>query len=120
MLEHAVAEFGRRLGIEGLNIPEGQTLDIELSDTQKMSLLVTETELLLWFEKNVPADSAANIYARVLEEINWRRALPLAIAAALYRDKLILSTRLSNASVTGADIETALMTLSDFSTHFTA
>lgn len=117
MIDFELNEFGRRLGMPGLGLNEsavaGVTIEgVGLLTLERIETANSESELLVSLARPIKSTEALR-YGALLERLDWRRHPPFAFSAGLFRDNLILSTRLEESAVTAAMLENVLRALSD-------
>lgn len=121
MIDHAVAEFGRRMGLDGFALQSGTGAGT------LAGLAVTglgrvffervgdpgdeDEELLIYVVRDVPAHDR-EIFLAALSLCDYRHGHPLPLSAARRGDQLLLLTRLRAARLTAAALENAVQFLS--------
>lgn len=122
MIDHAVAEFGRRMGLEGFALKAGAAGSGELAGLRVTGLgqLYFERvgfpghddeELLVYVVRGVPPHEK-DIYREALRLCDYRHGHPLPLTAARHGDQLLLLTRLRAVRLTAAALENAVQFLS--------
>ena len=112
MLSHEIEAFGRRMGLEGLTLPDSGPLAFDVEGMGRLSLeyLAESNELLVYLLAAVPAYDH-NAARRVLELCDYRRGLPFSLSGGLYKGNLMLLTRLSEKNLTAGSLEATIRTL---------
>lgn len=112
MLEHHIAEFGRRLGMPDLALdPEG-LLSLAVDGLGILTLERgpgkpdAEDELLLQAALPLPP-ADADAARRVLARCSWRHNHPYPLAGGVHRDQLVLLTRFPEDAVNASLLENA-------------
>lgn len=122
MIDHAVAEFGRRMGIEGFALKAGAAGSGELAGLRVAGLghLYLERAgtpgqdddaLLIYVVRDVPPHEK-ELYSEALRLCDYRHGHPLPLTAARRGDHLLLLTRLRAERLTAAALENAVQFLS--------
>ena len=117
MIDFELNEFGRRLGMPGLELNENAAAGVTIEGLGVLTLERVETpegqeELLVTLARPIESTEAAR-FGALLERLDWRRHPAFAFSAGLFRDRLILSTRLNESAVTARMLENVLRALSD-------
>ena len=126
VIDFEIGEFGKRLGIDGLSLndrsaaglviaagyaPTGIALGTLTLERLESPSGVGEPELLVVLSRTIePSESAR--YGALLSRIHWRRHPAAALCAGLFRNELILSTRIPQRRVTASALENTLRLLS--------
>ena len=101
MLEQEINEFGRRLGLPGLE------LSAEGLDAEGDILMVLALE-------GVPDTGSSGLhYAKALRRCDWRSAQPFLVSTALVHERLIYAIRFTADSATAVELENGLRYLLD-------
>ena len=116
MLQYEINEFGKRLGLPGLEIDENDRVGLHLDGLGTLSLELNRNdlgeELLLVLARPVGPGEIAK-YESLLERVNWRSNLPVALGAGFFRDQLVLSARFAPEAVSAVALENALRLMLD-------
>lgn len=116
MLERELNEFGRRMGLPGLNFgPDG----LVALDVERMGRLHLERggragaeELLLYLSRPFPAHDG-EAPERALTLCHYRYPRPFPLSAGIHGEQLIMLTRLTERETTAANMEKAVLMLAD-------
>lgn len=116
MLERELNEFGRRMGLLGLNFgPDG----LVALDVERMGRLHLERggragaeELLLYLARPFPAHDR-EAPERALTLCHYRYPRPFPLSAGIHGEQLIMLTRLTERDATAANMEKAVLMLAD-------
>ena len=116
MLQYEINEFGKRLGLPGLETDENDRVGLHLEGLGTLSLELNRNdrgeELLLVLARPVAPNDVGR-YEALLERVNWRSNLPVPLSAGLFRDQLVLSARFESQAVTAVALENALRLMLD-------
>ena len=118
VIDFEISEFGKRLGIDGLALNDRSAAGLVIDGVGTLTLErlespsgVGEPELLVVLSRTIePSESAR--YGALLSRIHWRRHPAAALCAGLFRNELILSTRIPQRRVTASALENTLRLLS--------
>ncbi|MDY0273954.1 MAG: type III secretion chaperone SycN [Desulfomicrobium sp.] len=113
MLDREIAEFGRRMGLPQLALPES---GVAALDVDKLGRLYLERgqdtqELLVYLAFPVPAHDSM-VLRRALELCSYAHAHPWPLSAGVHAGQLVLLVRLHEREVTAASLENAIHFLS--------
>lgn len=106
MIDHEIAEFGRRMGMPGLTFPSSGiiALDVEGLGRLHIERKDDEDEVLVYITRTLPSyDKEAP--RRVLELCDYRQGLPFVLAGGVYDDRLMLLVRLPQREFTAGVLE---------------
>ena len=109
MIEHEIAEFGRRLGIAHLEFNEQDLISLHVADVGDIFLEKKGETLFLTLAEEGEAGAAA--YEKLLRIINWRRLPQLVVTAGIAKGRRMLVTRMEAEKATAAGLENALRLL---------
>lgn len=117
MIDFELNEFGRRLGMPGLELNENAAAGVTIEGLGVLTFERVETpegqaELLVSLSRPIESTEAGR-FGALLERLDWRRHPVFTFSAGLFRDRLILSTRLNESAVTARMLENVLRALSD-------
>ena len=116
MLQYEINEFGKRLGLPGLETDENDRVGLHLEGLGTLSLELNRSdrgeEVLLVLARPV-APSDVVKYESLLGRVNLRTNLPVPLAAGFFRDQLVLSARFASEDVTAVALENALRLMLD-------
>ena len=126
MLDHEIDEFGRRLGLPGLELNQEGRAALAVDGTGVLSLELglegsdAEGDLLMALALDpVDGEGAGGLkLLRALERFDWRNALPYAASAGLVRGHLILTVRFAQEDATAAKLENAFRWFLDEASRF--
>lgn len=112
MLAHEIEAFGRRMGIEGLRLPEKGPLafDVEALGRLHLEEDPEHQELLIYLTLPVP-NYDRQAARRVLALCDYRKGLPLVLNGGVYKGQLMLLTRMDAAALTAGSLEATIRTL---------
>ena len=121
MIEHAIAEFGRRMGLDGFALKTGTPGSGELAGLgvaglghfyfERVGEVGQESEeLLVYLAREVPPHEQ-DLFREALELCDYRHGHRLPLTAARHKDQLLLITRLRPARLTAATLENAVQFL---------
>lgn len=114
MLDHEIAEFGRRMGMPAFALSQGglAALDVEGLGRLHLELNTDTDELLVYVALPIPPhDTAAP--RRVLDLCDYRHGYPMPLSGGVYKDQIVLLTRMPAGMASAADIENAVRFLAD-------
>lgn len=114
MIDHEIAEFGRRMGMPDLAFPSSGiiALDVEGLGRLHLEYRPDENEVLVYVTCPLPAhDKEAP--RRVLELCDYRKGLPLVVTGGVHNDNLMLLVRLPEREVTAGLLESDIRILSE-------
>lgn len=116
MLSFEINEFGKRLGLPGLELDENDRVSLEFDSVGSISLEVQRhdfgSELLLVFAKVLEVEEMKK-FASLLERVNWRTNMPFALSVACFRNQVILTARFAEETVSAVVLENALRLMLD-------
>ncbi len=106
MLDHEIAEFGRRMDMPGFALAGGvAALDIE--GLGRVYFERGDGELLVYLAVPVPAHDV-QAPRRVLELCGYRHAHPMPLCGGVHAGNAVLLTRMDERAVTAAMLENAI------------
>lgn len=115
MLDQALATFGQRMGLPNLSF----TNNIVALDVDKLGRLhfekhshANKTELLIYLARSKPAYDR-QLAEKVLRHCHYLRPRPYSLVAGIHGEHLLLLTRLAENVATPAEIEKAIIFLSE-------
>ena len=116
MLEHEIEAFGRRIGLESLSFsPEG-LVRLDIANIGSFYLEKAKDngrgEILAYLSAPLPEHDTAAV-RRLLALCDYRRGLPMPLAAGFFSGRGMLLTRMEEEKVTAASLENALRFLAD-------
>ena len=116
MIDYEINEFGKRLGLPGLELNGSGLASLVLDGVGTLTIEKTsdfmKRELLLTLSQPIePTDSAR--FGRLLANVNWRRRPAFKLSPAFFRHHLILTARFDDDGVTAALLENALRVMAD-------
>ncbi|MBZ2170586.1 type III secretion chaperone SycN [Nitratidesulfovibrio sp. SRB-5] len=114
MLQEAIASFGQRMGMSGLQLPGAdparpdapRLIALDVDGMGRLHLEATDGELLIYLSRPFPAHDA-DMPRRMLALCHYRHARPLPLQAGVHAGQAILLTRLPERLATAAAMETA-------------
>ena len=116
MLAYEIKAFGQRLGLESLALSQDGVAQLNIDGIGSFFLELTEKhgrrELLAYLSAQLP-DHDADTPRRLLEACDYRRALPMPLAAGVFSGRAVLLTRIQDQEVTASTIENALRFLAE-------
>ena len=116
MLEQEIAEFGRRMGLPSLALDANGLVALQVEGMGQLHLEKRvdngAVELLLYLARPCPAH-AATVPERALALCHYRHAHALPLSAGMYKEQLLLLTRLDERESTAASMEKAVLLLAD-------
>ncbi len=114
MIDHEIAEFGRRMGISGLAFPPSGiiALDVEGFGRLHIERRDDEAEVLVYVTRPLPAHDR-EAPRRILELCDYRKGLPLVLTGGVYDDRLMLLIRLPQQEFTAGLLEADIRILGD-------
>ena len=116
MLDYELNEFGKRLGLSGIDLREGpMSLDIEGIGTLTLETREREgeRELLVMLTAPVPESDTEKLHA-LLAAADWRSNPPYTVSTGALRDKVFALVRIPEEEVKAAAVENALRYLANF------
>lgn len=119
MLEQEINEFGRRLGLPGLELCAEGLAALDIENVGKLTLERGEGDaegdiLMVLALEGVPdAGSSGLHYAKALRRCDWRSAQPFLVSTALVHERLIYAIRFAADSATAVELENGLRYLLD-------
>lgn len=105
-MDREIAEFGRRLGLGPLVLPERGSLALEIESAGRLYLEAGEGELRLYLALPLPPYDRETL-PRALTRAGFESAPAFPLSCGLAGDSLLLLTRLASARVTAGELERA-------------
>jgi type III secretion system chaperone SycN len=103
-LEHEIEDFGRRMGLANMALPQGATVALDLEDAGQVYLERTPEELLLYLARSAPAYDR-DLPRRILAACHYRHAHALPFCGGMHQGQAVLITRVAERNVTTAFLE---------------
>ncbi|MDD2966851.1 MAG: type III secretion chaperone SycN [Desulfovibrionaceae bacterium] len=114
MQEHALAEFGRRMGLTHFSLAPNGCAALTIDQLGRLELQLhereREKELLLALVKPAPAYDA-DLPRRVLAACCYDKGHILPLHGGVYAGNVVFSTRLPERELTAANLERAVLFL---------
>ncbi len=118
VIDFEIGEFGKRLGIDCLALNERSAAGLVIEGVGTLTLERLESppdagepELLVALSRTIEPSEAAR-FGALLSRIHWRRHPAATLCAGLFRNELIVSTRIEERRVTASALENMLRLLS--------
>lgn len=119
MLEQEIANFGTRMGIENLVLPQDAPIIFNIESVGTLHIEHTpefygddqyKNALLIYLARPVSSHDT-EAARRILELSHYNHAHPFPLQGGIFNDQAVLLTRLAINEVTSASMETAFLFL---------
>ena len=114
MIDHELAEFGRRMGMHGLTFPSSGIIALDVDGLGRLHLerRDDEDELLVYVTHSLPVHDR-EAPRRVLELCDYRKGLPVVLTGGVYNDQIMLLIRLPQRELTAGLLEAHIRILGE-------
>lgn len=106
MITHEIEEFGRRMGMSGLELSKDGIIAFEVEDLGSLHIEQDEEneELFIYLATPVPPYNN-DISKKVLELCNYKHAHPFILHGGIHKDNVIFLSRINYRDVKASTIE---------------
>lgn len=114
MLDHEIAEFGRRMGMPGLAFPPSGVVALDVEGLGRLHIERRNDagEVLVYVTRPLPAYDR-DAPRRVLALCDYRLGLPVVLTGGVHNDTLMLLVRMPEREFTAGALEAHVRVLGD-------
>lgn len=117
MLEQEIALFGKRMGIEGLVLPQDSPLAFDVEGMGRLYIEyapstshTVDSHLLVYISRAVPSYDR-ELPRRILEMVHYKHVYEFPVQGGVRAGQAVLLTRFTSGTVTCAMLERAVLLL---------